>query len=358
MKNPFTRDDSSIVISTMVGIIILVFVALGLSLVAEGGISLPRFSSSSAKLRTENDALRRRINNLEVRIHSREQKQKLAEANRKQAALVVELKSQLESATTEIGILQNLIKTNNESIELISKGKETHRLRYRDHIRATAPGATFDSITNRLGKEYKDVRIVDVSPLGISISHSTGASRLDFREMPEDWRKKYMFTANEVAAAVAIEQKREARTRQEIARRERETQKIRQNDARRHEIDNLRSQIASLAMKYSSAKLEASLAQNKVTAQANLNRSRAFARSNYGYRSYNSRTGTYQSGYYRPRYRITVNARQSVPGSLETWEGRSVRYQRAATRYASQLASLRSRLASLDPSYQPVPVNN
>jgi len=353
-KNPFASDDSAGIVSMLVGMIVLVFAALGLSLLMEGGIPLAKFASSTAEFREENDALKRRINDFETHIHTRKLKSEQAAVNGRQAELLADLKNQLNSARTETGILKSLIKNTEGSIQLIVKGQETHKLRYRDHIRATAPGETFDSIENRLGELFKHVKIIDITAGGISISHSTGVSRLDYREMPEAWRKKYMYTANEVAAYHAAEQKREAQRRRNIARSVRATQKVKQTESRLREIAALRRKIASVAMKYSSTSLEASLAQNKVSAQNSLNRSRAYSNSNYGYRRYNTGSGTYQSGYYRPRYRITLNARQSVPGRLETWEGRAVRYQRAAARYASHLASLRAQLSALDPSYQPV----
>jgi len=354
MKNPFARDESSTIITVLLGVIVLVFVALGLSLLLDQNIKLPNFSASSARLRDHNDSLRRQINNMEVRMAAQATQQQTAEDNNKELELLVDMKKQLSSANDEIKILHSLIKKAQESIQIISKGRETHRLLYRDHVRASASGEQYESIQNILGKEYKNVRINEVTPLGVSISHSTGASRLDFREMPAEWRVKFMFTANEVAEATAKEDRRLSKTRQELARREKASQKVRQTESRRREIASIRSKIASLSIKYSSANLEASLARNKVATQNSLKLSRSFARSNYGYRSYNSSTGTYSS-YYRPRYRITVNARQSVPGSLETWEQRAVRYQRAAASYSAQLANLKSRLAVLVPSSAGIP---
>lgn len=355
MKNPFAADEASGTISMLLGLIVLVFVALGVSLLAEGGLKLPDFSASSARLRDENDTLRRRINDLDVMIYKRTHSQKEAEENRRKAKLLASMKEQLGVAHAETEILRSLVKENKEAIELLTRGREQHRLRYRDHVRASAAGETYGKITTRLGEEFTDVKINEVTPLGVSITHSTGASRLGFREMPDAWRKKFMFTASEVAAAVAEEQKSQRRTRTEIARREHVSRKIRQGHAQQKKIAVLRSRIASLAMKHASASLEARLAQSKVATRNSLRRSRPYARSNYRYRYYNSRTGTYYTRYYRPRYRITVNTRKSVPGSLETWEARAMRYQRAATRYAAQLAALRAQLAAIDPSFAPTP---
>ena len=355
MKNPFAGDDNSTCILFLLGMIVLVFVGLGLSLLVDSSIKLPDFNASSAKLRAENDTLCRKMDDLEMKLVVQERQDTQAEKNREAVTLREDLEKQLASANQEIPILQRLIKEAEESIQLITKGRETYRLQYRDHVRAVAVGETYDNITSTRGKTYKSVSIHEVSPLGISIAHEAGAMRLGFSEMPAEWRKKFMFTANEVAEATLVEQKRLQKIGREMARREKEIRKVNATKSRSAEISRLRSQIATLTVKETSAKLEASLAQSKVASQNALAQSRAFSQSSY--RRYNSSSGTFST--YRPRYRITSNAKQSVPGSLETWDQRAVRYQRTATRYGAQLVNLRSRLESLDPSYNTIsPVQN
>jgi len=345
MKNPFAEQNSNGIIVSIVGIILLVFTALVLTLALEKKITLPSFSSDS--LVSENDALRRQINHLEIQLAVQERKQKVAEKNRQDAERVKELIRQTEAALEEMDVIRRLIKDDKAAIVLIKEGKETHRLRYRDHIRALAVGKTYDSITTPLGKTYSDVRIKEVTPLGVTISHSHGVCRLGFQKMPREWRKTLMFTAVEVARATAAEQQRQTAMKNRIDQREKKIGKVRQSLAKQRKISSLRRQIAALRIKYSTASLEASLARNKVSYQRSLRLARRYARSSYRY--YDTTTGRYYRSRYRPRYRVTFNGSKSVPGSLETWEQRAVRYERAKAKYAAQLINLRSRLSVIDP---------
>ena len=341
MKTPFEVGDTSGITGMLVGLIIVVFTALGIGLLVEKEISLPSFSSSDP-LVGKNNRLQGEINDLEIRVAARTRKATESERNRQQAKLVTELEKQIDSARKERDIIRRLITSENESMELLVKGREDHRLRYREQARMNAVGRTHPKITTRLGKEYLDVRVKSVTPLGVSISHSSGATRLGYRDMPLEWQKGLMYTAVEVAQATAEEQKRQIATRARSTRLEKDANKVRQ--------------IASLNMKYSTACLEANLARNKVSYNTSLRQSRRYSTSSY--RNYNTSTGTYYRSSYRPRYRITLNPSRSVPGSLETWEQRAVRYERAKVRYGAQLASLRSRLASADPSYVPYPATS
>lgn len=355
MKTPFEVGDTSGITGMLIGLIIVVFTALGIGLLVEKEISLPSFSSSDP-LVGKNNRLQGEINDLEIRVAARTRKATESERNRQQAKLVTELEKQIDSARKERDIIRRLITSENESMELLVKGREDHRLRYREQARMNAVGRTHPKITTRLGKEYLDVRVKSVTPLGVSISHSSGATRLGYRDMPLEWQKGLMYTAVEVAQATAEEQKRQIATRARSTRLEKDANKVRQTETKRNEIANLRRQIASLNMKYSTACLEANLARNKVSYNTSLRQSRRYSTSSY--RNYNTSTGTYYRSSYRPRYRITLNPSRSVPGSLETWEQRAVRYERAKVRYGAQLASLRSRLASADPSYVPYPATS
>lgn len=352
MKNPFIAGDSSGFTGLMVGSVLLVFVAVGLTLLIDGDIHGSVLSSSSAELRDRNDVLRGKINQLEVQQEIERRRQATSAKHREQVKYLEELEGQVAKAREEADVLRQLIRSQRESIKLITQGLETHRLQYREHIRAAAVGETYDKIVTPLGKEYSDVCIKSVGPTGVSISHSTGASRLGYREMPEQWRERLRFTALEIAQATEAEQKRLASVRAIQAKRGKELDEIKKDASRRQLIASLHRQVASVSARLATARLEASLAHNKVSYNQSLRRTRTYARSSYRY--YNTSTGAYYRNYYRPRYRITVNnTSKSVPGSLETWKQRAARYERASTRLASELAGLRSRLAAVDPTYVP-----
>lgn len=355
MKNLFGGDDSSLVLTTVVGVVVLVFVALGIGLLADGSVQLSSLSGNASEIRNQNDNLRRKINKVEIDIVARDRQEEKTKQNQEKVKLLTDLNKQLSTAREEINILESVIKEAEGSIQLIIKGKETHLAKYRESVRANAVGETYDEITTLREKKYLKVSINEVTSLGVAISHKYGAALLDFKEMPIEWRKKFMYTAGEVAQATLEEEKRFSRADREMARRHKEAAKIRRAKVHRDEIAKLHRSIATMSLKYSSANLEASLARGKVASQSALARSKILSNSNYSYRRYNPSTGTYTT-YYRPRYRISVNARQSVPGRLETWEQRTRRYQRLANQYAIQLENMRARLKSLDPTYVYTPL--
>lgn len=309
--------------------------------------------SSERSLGIENDGLRRRMNDLEISIEKHHRNEVVAATHREQIEKIDAIQSQTSSAQSEVRLLKQLISEVKASKILLVEAKESHRLLYRDHVRASAAGETYDLITTRLGKEYHKVRILEVTPLGVGISHSNGSARLGYRDMPDDWKTKFMFTAREVAVATLDEQRRTSQERRKMAERDRVIRKLRQSQSRLNQIASLRKQIASVGIQYSTAKTEARLARAKLSYQESLRNSRVYARSSYRYRYYNTSSGRYYYSSYRPRYRITLNGSQSVPGSLETWGQRAMKYERLAAGYAAKLANLQSRLAELDPTYLP-----
>ncbi|MCP5535297.1 MAG: hypothetical protein H7A51_03570 [Akkermansiaceae bacterium] len=349
MRNPFTEEDLSGVVFFVIGMIILVFAGLFLGLVSDIGSKLS-FEGSHG-LKDENDRLNSRITKLETQIGVISRKHEAAARNLQQAAIAKELQQQAANAAKEADILREILKAGQSTAKLITEAKEAHRLQYREAVRSEAIGKTYDTITSRMGKDYYDVRVTDVTPMGVSISHRTGATRLGYRQMPMDWQKKLMFSAVEMAEAASVERKRQAVARTKIDLRVQEKYRAEKSESRTREIATLRSQIAVTTAKLAAAQLEAGLARNKVTYQESLRRSRTYSSSSYSYRYYNTSLGSYYVRSYRPRYRITTIGSKSVPGSLETWEQRAVRFERATVAYTAELASLRSRLASLDPGY-------
>lgn len=349
MRSLFTTNENAGVVAILVGLIVVVLLSVALSLLNSDEISLPGFSSTTQHV--ANDKLQSKINHLEIKFEEQKRGSKKTIKHREQSELLSEMERQIASANEEIGILKKLVASQRDAIKLIAKGKENYRAQYRDHIRAEALGKTYDSITTRLGKTYKDVRITDVSPIGVSFSHRHGAIRLNYPEMPRDWQTGLMYSAAECAKARLAEAKRQAVARNVVAKRVQKIRRVQETESSTRKITDLRRKIAVVSMRLASARTEVSLAQNKVSYQRSLHQRRSFASSSY--RHYKTSTGTYRSAYYRPQYRITLNgAKHSVPGSLETWGQRAVRYERASARYAAQLANLRSSLIALDPSYR------
>ncbi len=138
MKDPFAAGNNAGITALLVGLILLVFAAIGMSLLVENNVGLPDFSSSSEDWVARNDSLRDKVNHLERKIAAYRRQQAEAGENRKKAELAKDLLRQAASAREEAGIIRRLIKSEQASLELLAKGKEECRLRYRDQIRLNA----------------------------------------------------------------------------------------------------------------------------------------------------------------------------------------------------------------------------
>ncbi|MBK1829446.1 hypothetical protein JIN77_01810 [Verrucomicrobiaceae bacterium R5-34] len=345
MKNPFAEQDYSIISVMLVGVIVLVFVGLGAALLSESSSHL--MSGPDTSMLDQNSRLKSQVAKLEVRLEKRSREILAASHNREQARRVEELKNQSISALKEAETLRALIAGEKEAIKLIAKAKEAHRLEYRDYVRGEAIGKSYEKITTRLGKDYHDVRVTDVTPLGVSITHRTGAVMLGFRQIPVAWQRGLMFTAAEMAEAAKAEQKRQTMARNQIDRRVRANTKTMKSQELMREKASLRRQIASLNIKLTAANFEASLARNKLSAQESLRNSRTYSSSSSSYYYYNTSTGAYYSTGYRPRYRSRWIGSKSVPGSLETWDQRAAKFERAAAQYTAKLTELTARLKAI-----------
>ncbi len=343
MRNPFAADEHQGALGIMAGVMVLVFVAIALSLLMSGDLSLPRPSSESEHVVT--DKLQSEINRLEITVHKLKRKNALADEHLKQAKLLTELDGQMKSANEETVILEKLISSKRNAIAVITEGKKRHREKYRDHVRAETLGTTYETVTTPLGKVYKDARITAITPIGVSISHRDGVARLEYGEMPREWQKRLMYTASEFTLAKRDEAKYQRQARIAIDRQVSKGNKGTNSVDPEKEIANLQRKIAVVDMKLTSARTEASLANNKVVDHRALKGTSTYSGSSYRY--YNYGNGTYYYSSYRPRYRTTYIGSRSVPGSLETWEQRASRFERLSAQYEVQLKSLRLKLNSL-----------
>ncbi|MGB0992054.1 MAG: hypothetical protein ACPG32_06250 [Akkermansiaceae bacterium] len=352
MKKLGNLSDTNGVISILLGMIVIVFVAIGVSLLIESKILSSLNASRNTLLLDEGESLQSRINALNVKLDSYKQQEKQRAHHAKQQASLDEMCVELDSADKEIGTLKNLISQHKASMELLTVAKKNHQQRYRAQVRLAAVGQKFDQVSTRVGKVYEGVKITNVSSLGVKISHKNGGALLGYSEMPDEWRIKYMFTALEVATARAEEDKRQRSYLRQVAKQSQRNRDRSQRAKKFSDISDLYRAISVARMRYSSASVEASLARSKAVAYQSARDSRSYTRS-YNYRTYrNYSTGSCSSVSYRPRYRIVLNRKsRTVPGSLETWDERAAKYSRIAARYKAQLHNLQMQLSKLDPSY-------
>lgn len=332
MKNSFSGGDESGVVSILIGLSVLVLSAVALVSFADNGLG-SLINSNAHEMRLRNDSLLRAKTKTSLKIEHLERAQKQLGIRHEQQKQLDGLNKKMAEVKGGIALLKDALIAENKMMGFLIESKKQHKIQYREHIRASAAGEQCDEIKTRLGKVYREVRILEVTSRGVRISHVHGAARLGYRDMPEEWRKKFMFTANEMAQAIQAEHKYLSLEKRRLAKKGEQARQSIKSESRLREIASLRKRIASLGVKYSSAQLEARLARSTLSS---MRINRYYSNSSYSYKT--------------SRYK-------SVPGSLETWEGRAVRYERAAAEYAAKLVSLRSQLTSLDPTYAPYSLN-
>ena len=300
------------------------------------------------KKAAKNDiSLYRKIAKLKSKISLLEKDRETTELHKKQKQQLSLLQQQIESATGESAVLLSLIDLEKKSSNLIKKKKEAYRLQYRDYIRGAKIGNIYEQITSRLGKEYHDVCVTDVTPMGVAISHRNGATLLGYRQMPKAWQEELMYSAIEMEEATKADQENQSIAIREITRRALENTKAQKKHTRINEIAALKRQIAVISMNHLAAGLEMDLAKNKMSTHQSLRESKVLASSSYSYNCYNRATDTYSSARYTPRYRVSYIGSKSVPGSLQTWENRILRSERTVASYALKLQHLKTRLSEL-----------
>ena len=128
-----------------------------------------------------------------------------------QPALEVKAK-QLKSATDEnmvnAGKLEGLRKTEattKETIDSISAEFEKYKNEYRAFARGQAKGEEIPKLTTLSGKVYEEVKIREVTAVGMQIRHKEGPMRIPYEDLPEDLQDRFQFDPKQKEDAIAAE---------------------------------------------------------------------------------------------------------------------------------------------------------
>lgn len=76
---------------------------------------------------------------------------------------------------------------------------------------AFANGDTYPTLKTLKGVEFRNVRVSEIEPDGITVFHAGGVAKIPFRELPEELRKKYGFDAKRAAQAEVADAQEQAR---------------------------------------------------------------------------------------------------------------------------------------------------
>ena len=190
-------NPQSILISYLVGLGLLVFIAVTFSLVFDGSITpdrdeanlrdrIDRESDHKEALELEKNKLLAEWNHRLLPLLSQEAEladvRSVAEKRKIQKLDLTRRKEQLQITIHEIPLL------------LVE-----HRDVYRKEVRNRLTHEKFDSLELSSGKRYTEVTIREFDESSLQITHAGGAARIAMVELPEDWKAKIHWGSDEVS---------------------------------------------------------------------------------------------------------------------------------------------------------------
>ncbi|MCB1130582.1 MAG: hypothetical protein KDN05_05590 [Verrucomicrobiae bacterium] len=311
-----TSDDNSGVFTFLAGMVLLVFVAVGLSLLIDKRF---QFSSSDKRLKadlanseSELTFLRERQRSLSAE-HDRDHPARVAMEKSLAASLAA-----VSAGKNDLKDLATRKKSLEEEIGKLGRDFETTREETRLRIWREATGEEIGILETRDGRRFEGTVISKVTPAGLEIRHRNGIARLEPAHLSEELRDRFQWVESERAAVLAKEQ----RHRNEIA-----TAGRNDNAAEKPERRVRRRRQSSSSAGAASPEI-ARLRSDLIAWQGKVSRIQT-DRNEAAVKRYGSDT--------------------SVPGSLETWDARYYRLTLQLEKANEKLAAARANLAAKAP---------
>lgn len=323
-------DNNSGILTFLVGLILVVMAAVGLSVLLESRFS---FSRNTRELESAIAANKEELSRLEIRIE--DARSQLSSSEPKLRSAESELKATRPLLQENQAKFVELTRRRDEaqrSIPVLEKEFQAYRKRYREQTWSEAVGQSLGDLEIRGGKIYQNATITKVTEVGLEIRHSDGIGRIQGPDLPEALQDRFQWNDEE----------RMKRLQEEIANHEALSKPAPEDAAKPKPAPakpkgSMRNPVAATkATDTNQAKIDA--ARKKVigwkSRVSQLASDRATAQSN----AYNSQT--------------------SVPGSLETWQARASRLTGELSRAKGELAAAKAELELVNPSdplLRPVP---
>ncbi len=302
----FYSQDHPAVFSALVGLIVLVMTAVGLSLLVDRRF---QFSSGSRQMEKDFAADALVLETLRDR-HDRHTRTLESQTGRETQASYgewMEKTEELEKATADLSVLSAELAAEIASLE---EEFREYRAEYRRTTWAAAEGEILGNLRLRGGKEYRDAKIKRVSTVGLEILHADGLARIQGPDLDRALQDRFQWDAEERHLALAREREnRSLVTRAESSGTAPTAKPARQPAPVHADLGSLRFRVRAWR-----AKVDVLSAQ---TAEADSNAS--------------------------------LGGRISVPGSLETWQARAGRLRNELERAGMELSVARSRLSAVAP---------
>lgn len=304
-----TSDEHSGLFTFMLGLIVVVFTGIGLSMAVDR-----RFSFSTSVSALEAD-VKRNESELEYmrEIHSDRAKELTGhEPKRKMADVAL---AAIQMRVTDLQRRRKTLISEREnlrvSIPVLEQEFVRYRMKYRDTIRDAAVGEFLGKLIISGGREYQEAYISRVTDAGLEIRHAHGTARILATDLNLEFQSRFQWDDEErrvrLGEKLAVSKKLEHMP--EIPKRQ-ETPRVG------------RDEVLPVSQKIQMLRGKVTAWRSKVS-QLHSERNRALS---------------YASG-----------SQASPRGSLETWQGRAARLGGEIAKAEAELAAAKAALAVVAP---------
>ena len=310
-------DEHPGIFTFMVGIVVIVMVAIGLSVLMD-----KKFASSSGGLRLEREieTLAEEVTGLRDRVDGATSRMAGMEGSRGRA--IGELREVELRSEAAIKRKEELLEVRDEVRDaIITTEREfaDYRSEYRQEERIRAVGESLGTLTLRDGRDYRDASITKVTDVGLEIRHEHGFARIHAPDLGEKWQDRFQWDDEE----------RRTRLNEEALARARMAA----------------SKVASVTSK--PKKVATGKVMRRSVPVAKPEDSDKVVKLRLLYSAWRSKVSRLES---ETNEAISNSMRQtSVPGRLETWGDRARRLRGELSKARIELASARGRLEAVSP---------
>jgi hypothetical protein len=309
----FSSRDSSDTFWVLACLALLVFAGVALSLMADNRFKI---SKGARLFKSELAADALSIESLTERVGAMKQELETAKATRSTEPLE-ERRVQREELAASARQLAGVVADLESELQALDEAYAGYRAEYRRTVWAAAVGESLGELRLRGGRVFSQAVVKLVTPVGLEIAHSEGLARIQAPELSPQLQDRFQWDAEERHAALEKEHKQGG----QLAPRSAPTPvpavaPAAMPAAPPAAAESAPADLASIRLRVSAWRVKVRNLREQVSeAKAN------------------ARSGS----------------RLSVPGSLETWQGRATRLEGELKQAELELTLARERLTRLSP---------
>lgn len=316
-----SNDDHPGLFTFMVGMIVLVFAGVGLSIMVD-----KRLKSSTAVIGIQDEIGEniQKLDELKSVYDSRVRMLADSEASLRTGSQAHgELAPQMESMRKRQADLEKTRDQLRVTVQSLEEGFSSYRTEFRRKTWARAIGEKLGNLTIHGEREYRDVTITRVTEVGLEIRHENGLARIQAPDLSQELQNRFQWSENERQHHLINEQEMQRRQSGEppVENVAADSSRVVPSPKTRN-LDKTRSPVDEEKLKL--LRRQVSAWQLKIT-QLESEKREASSHAAYD------------------------KQHPSVQGSLETWEAKQARMVHELTIARTALANVRLELAQISP---------